>query len=414
MSSLSPQGATGPRKPGAATYLVSALALAAGLGLATGGLLLLQERAAAVSAPDIPPPLPVAVETVRIDGSYAIAERFAGRFEPARSSDLAFERGGRLVSVAVEEGDVTAEGAALARLDTALLEAQRTGLQAEKTRAEAELKLAERTTARQGDLSAKGFASDQRFDEAETQAISLRAQIAAIDAQLLGLRIELEKSTLRAPFGGAVATRLADPGAMLQAGQPVARLLEAGRPQARVGVPPERADGLRVGETYPLESSGKGYSGKLAALTPDIAAGTRTVGALFDVIGAADGAVRFGDIVRLSIERGVKADGAWLPLTALQEGDRGLWTVFVVRPAPADIETASVDTAESAKPLVRRDDLVVLREAVEILHVADGAAYVRGGLRSGDQIVSSGVNRLSQGQRVQISDAPGIQRIAAD
>lgn len=369
--------------------------MVAGGAILAGGaaVIALQERAASAADPLPRAPLPVETVAVALQDTYEIAERFAGRLEPARASDLSFERAGRLDAIGVEEGDRVGAEDALAELDTDLLRARRQGLQAQRARAAAELELAERTRSRQGDLSSKGFASEQRFDEAETRAITLTAEIAAIDADIAGLDIEIAKSTLRAPFPGVIAERLADPGAMLGMGAPVARLLEVDRPQARIGVPPEQAARLEAGRPYPLEVGGRTVEGRLVALRPDLATGTRTVAALFDVIAPPQGpALRFGDIVRLSLSAEAPGRGAWLPLSALQESVEGLWSVYTldlsdtVAPATAD---------DGAAPLP-----AIARKTVEALHVAEGRVFVRGALVEGERVVVSGVNRISLGQRV--------------
>ena len=89
----------------------------------------------------------------------------------------------------------------------------------------------------------------------------------------------------------------------------------------------------------------------------------------------------FGEVVELAVPREVAADGAWVPLSALSEGPKGLWQVLTV------IENDS-------------GDLQVGREAVDILHVAGSRAYVRGTLADGMRIVVSGSNRVVPGEPV--------------
>ena len=43
---------------------------------------------------------------VRLQSSYRIRETYAGRIESRRSSNLGFDRAGRVVSLAVDEGDL--------------------------------------------------------------------------------------------------------------------------------------------------------------------------------------------------------------------------------------------------------------------------------------------------------------------
>lgn len=347
----------------------------------------LQQRAA--DAPTPPPTPPLAVQTIQLERQegYDAVERYAGRLEAARQTVLAFERAGRVAEVRVEEGDRVAADALIARLDVARLEAERARLDAEKTRLEAQLLLAQRTVERQRRLANRQFASEQALDEAVANEAGLAASIASIDAQRAALEVDIDDALLTAPFDGLIASRSVDPGAFTGPGAPVAEILEVGRPQARIGLSPEQAERLREGDVYPIEINGRMAEGRLVALRPDIAPTTRTVPALFDV--TMTGGARppaFGEVARIGLTRRIEEPGAWVPLSALQEGLRGLWTVYVAVPAGED------------------EGWRIGQEAVEIIHIADGRAYVRTALPDGARIVAAGVNRITRGQRVQPID----------
>lgn len=401
------------RKAGA--WLVAALVAGGVFAGAATALQGLYARAEALQGPPQRPPLPVEAQRISLASSYAVTDRFAGRIETARETELAFERTGLVLDVAIDEGDRVAKDAVIARIDARSLEAQRDRLKADKSRIETELELAERTRSRQEDLSNKGFASEQRFDEAQANETALKAQIASMEAQIRQLEIDVEKSVLTAPFDGLIAERALDPGAVSQPGLAVARLLETGAPRARIGLPPDRAAELVIGQRYPLELGGAVVEGRLMALRPDLSPSTRTVAALFDLSGVVDlgaGAgpatatmALQGQIVRLARERDVTARGAWLPLSAMQESVKGLWSVYVLTPEPG----AFGDGADSAWR--------VGQEAVTPIHVSGQRVYVGGTLRDGASVILSGVNRVARGQLVRPvfrdSDAPTVDERAA-
>jgi hypothetical protein len=91
---------------------------------------------------------------------------------------------------------------------------------------------------------------------------------------------------------------------------------------------------------------------------------------------------RVGQTVTLVLTEQVDIEGGWIPLSALAEGDKGLWTVFRV----------TKESNERAR---------LLRESVEILHSSSAYAYVRGTLPSEALVVSAGLQRLSPGMAVQ-------------
>ena len=352
------------------------------VGAMAGGISVLHWRADAKASVDPSPPLPVATMTIAFEPGYAVQQRFAGRLEPARETPLAFERGGLVTDILVEEGDSVAAGQIIAVLDQAPLQARRDGLLADRRRSEAELELAKLTTARQADLNDKGFSSAQRYDEARLNAQAIEATIASIDAAISALDIDIEKSVIKAPFDGTVAERYLDQGRIVSAGMQVVHLMETGEVQVRIGLAPEVASGLEPGMAMTLEAGEQRLDAKLVSLRPDLTTATRTVPALFAVEDA-DG-LAFGDLVELVIDRDVEEGGAWVPLAALSEARNGLWSLLT--------------TVEDEGAVLAR------REAVEILHVDGERAFIRGSFIDGDKVIIGGDNRLVAGQRITISD----------
>jgi len=346
-----------------------------------GGIAVLHLRAGAVAVPDASPPITVAVQPVRLADGYTVTERFAGRLEPVRQTRLAFERPGLVIDVTVEEGDRVAEGAVIARLDTAKLEAERARLKAERGELVARQGLARVTLDRQRALASDGWQSKQRYDEARYTLAETSAAIERLDAAVASIDVDIRKSVLNAPYAGDVAARWIDEGAVVDAGTPVMEVLETGVRQVRIGVSVEAAQTLVAGRTYRLSAAGGEFRGRLISKRPDLQTGTRTVTVLLDAIGGE--AVPFGDIVELMLERRVPAEGMWLPIRALTEGRKGIWSVLVV------------DNGDG--------EAVIAREAVEVLHVDDGRAFVRGTLSGGTAIVVGGTNRIIPGQRVALA-----------
>ncbi len=351
------------------------------LGLMGGGIAALHLRAAAEPAVAANPPVRVEARPIRLDDGYRVTERFAGRLEPARETRLAFERAGLVLAVLFEEGDRVARGEVVARLDTAKLEAERDRLRAQRRELQAQEALAEATLERQEALATKGWQTEQRHDEARFGLAEIAAAIERVDAAIASVEVDIGKSVLTAPYAGSIAARSVDEGAVVAAGTPVVELLEAGARQLRVGVSVEAAKGLETGRLYPLDADGRALEGRLIAKRPDLQTGTRTVTVLLEVIGGE--AVPFGEVVELLLARRVPSAGAWLPLTALSEGRKGLWSVLTV---------------------VERDGRpTVAREAVEILHLDGGRAFVRGTIGAGTLVVLGGTNRIIPGQAVALA-----------
>ena len=79
----------------------------------------------------------LSVETLTAEAvdSYDVTRTYTGEIVALRASDLGFERGGELISVLVQEGDVVSVGMPLAQLDISNLQTQRQQLEAERARA---------------------------------------------------------------------------------------------------------------------------------------------------------------------------------------------------------------------------------------------------------------------------------------
>ncbi|NBB84151.1 MAG: efflux RND transporter periplasmic adaptor subunit, partial [Alphaproteobacteria bacterium] len=343
--------------------------------------------------------LPVRVVAAERQDGHTVSARFAGRLEPARRTALAFDAGGTLSAVLVDEGDAVALGDVVARLDTDRVEAQRRRLRASLASVEAELELARRTLERQQVLEQQGHASTQRLDEARLAVDALDARRAEVAAAVGEVDVALDKAVLRAPFAGTVAARHVDEGAVVGAGRPVLDLLETGRSEARIGVSPDAAATLTVGDTVAVAAGGRRLEARVTALRPDLSTGTRTVTVLLSV--ATPAATAYGDVVEVTVERPVATSGFWLPMTALVEGERGLWTVYTVRPAPDG------------------GGRVVGQEAVEVRHTEGDRVYVAGTLTDGAVVIADGTHRVIPGQRVRPVEAdtpaaPSLDLVEAD
>ena len=84
-------------------------------------------------------PLPVKTTNIQLVKNYQTVQSYTGEVVAMRTSEIGFERGGKLVQVLVDEGSRVRKGTVLARLDTANLQAQRRSLVAQKAQAEARL-----------------------------------------------------------------------------------------------------------------------------------------------------------------------------------------------------------------------------------------------------------------------------------
>lgn len=323
------------------------------------------------------------------NSAYPARSFYTGRVEPSRRSDLGFELGGQLHSVTVEEGALVSAGELLARLDTDRIDAQASEARARVAQAQAQTDLAASTLARLVEAREFDGVSAQELDEAKNRATTAEAALMAAKAQAQRIQVDLSKMQLLAPYDAVVLSRHFDEGQVLNPGQPVLSVQENTRLEVRIGIAGPAADTLIVGQEYPLLVNERPMMASLRSVVPVRSAVSRTVDAVFELetgkqAESQSGITRAGDLAQLELRRTLEVAGYWVPLTALAEGERGLWNAYVLVRAASE----SLYTVES--------------RAVEVLYQDGLRAYIDGALQPGELMVPSGLNRIVPGQQVRI------------
>ncbi|WP_017302652.1 efflux RND transporter periplasmic adaptor subunit [Nodosilinea nodulosa] len=409
------------------------LLLAVGIPLVQSRLVAQETEAAEPDAVNV-----LAVETLTVDAvsSYEVARAYTGKIAARRSSDLGFTRSGELVEVLVAEGDRVSSGQPLALLDTQSLLTQRRQIEAQLAQAQAQwlelqrgarqeaiaaaqaqvrdvdnqLALQQQQRERREFLYEQGAISKEQLDEfafgvdalaarrdsaqssldellngtRPEQVAAQQAVVQQLDASIASIDVDLNQSTLRAPFDGIVAVRQVDEGVVVGAGQTVVRLVESVAPEARIGMPTSAASRLRPGAAVTVKADTERFPATVKAVLPEVNPDTRTQVVVFQLGPEALTRVSPGETVRVTLSEAVPTSGLWLPIEALTQDIRGLWSAYGVVPA-----------AES-------DGYQVQPKAVEILHQESDRVLVQGALQGGDRIVASGVHRLVPGQQVRL------------
>ncbi len=199
-----------------------------------------------------------------------------GRIE-AIEIDIATKLAGRLEAVLAEEGDMVEAGQVVARMDTKSLAAQLRSAQAKVEQArrerdyavaivrqrESECSLAEKQLSRSRAMrrSDPGAISQEQIDHdvtavetARAACAAARAQLANVDASIEAAVAEAERitadiddSVLKAPRGGRVLYRLAEPGEVLAAGGKILTVLDLTDVYMTLFLPTEQAGRVSIG-----------------------------------------------------------------------------------------------------------------------------------------------------------------------
>jgi HlyD family secretion protein len=189
---------------------------------------------------------------------------------------IASEVAGRVVEQRMPEGEIVSAGAVLATIDPTVsrdrlsaaqaeldaLRESRAALAAQITTWTHHVETARAQVARVERLAQSELASEQSLDTArdavrqaegelerlEALSKSLDEQIASADARVSLARTELERTTVYAPQDGTVLVRAVEAGEVVQAGQPLALLVDLSRLELKVYLAVDELGKIRLGD----------------------------------------------------------------------------------------------------------------------------------------------------------------------
>ena len=139
--------------------------------------------------------------------SAALSSRYSGEFVSAQRSEVTPRIGGRVKSVAVDEGSLVESGAPLLELETEYLDLDVKAATAEVARATAALNEAERDAKRKTELVAKGSVSEAASLRSTSAYEQAKAGVDGAKARLAIAETRRADAVLRAPFRGVIEQR---------------------------------------------------------------------------------------------------------------------------------------------------------------------------------------------------------------
>ena len=311
-------------------------------------------------------------------GAEAALSAYAGEVRAREESPLAFRVGGNLVRRNVDAGARVQKGEVLALLDAGdfALHAQ-----AQLAAAEADLVRARGDRDRYAQLVGDQLISQSAYDAQVAAYKAAEGQARAARAQMDVMRNQEGYSQLRAPRDGVIASRQAEAGQVVAAGQTVFTLAADGGREVAIGLPENRIRQFSVGQPVMVElwnAPGQRLPGAIREIAPAADAQTRTYAARVSLVGDAQQQVELGQSARVYVQENGTQAALKLPLSAIQRGDDGKTTVWVVDPANGKVRA----------------------QAVQLGAYGDASVPVLGGVKAGDWVVAAGGHLLREGQVV--------------
>jgi membrane fusion protein, multidrug efflux system len=334
--------------------------------------------------PEAAPALrPVRTQVAEISGAAEV-RTYAGVAKAGLESDLSFRVPGTVEGVSVAVGTVVTRGQAIAHLDPTDYALRVKEAEAALAQARVGLRKGEADYERVRALYENNNAAKSELDAARAAADSARAQVTAAEQRREQARQQVGYTRLRAPFAGVISAVNINVNENVQAGQRAFLLTTVGEPEVEASVPevmiarvekglpatvafnalPERQYRARVTEVA--------YASVGSATTYPVVVQLEEVGPEVRPGMAAEVTLRFPGAA-------TDRDRIFLPPVAVGEDRNGRF-VFVL--------AAGGDTVQ--------------RRPVRVGELSSRGLEVTEGVAAGERVVTAGVRRLTDGERVKV------------
>lgn len=350
------------------------------------------------SEEEVPPPQAIPVKTITIASeSIPNVIELPGRVEPVREAEVRARVTGIVQERLYEEGTDVSAGQPLFRIDPRELRASSAQIEASLDRARATAANARAVVDRYRPLVEENAISGQEYDAAVAASREAAANVAQIRAQLESASLQLGYTTVRTPIAGRAGRAQVTEGALVSQAegtlmteieqispvyvsfaQSASEVLAIRRAVAAGELDLGEDDRVEVrltftdGTEYPI----RGYIDFLA-FSVDEDTGTVELRAEFP---NPTGLLLPGEFVRAQIYAGQVTSGIAVPQRAVTVNENG-GSVFVMN----------------------REGLAELRP-VQLGAMVDGRWIIEGGLRPGDVVIVSNLQKIRPGAAVTRAD----------
>lgn len=315
----------------------------------------------------------VKMDNLKQEASYAGEVR--GRYE----TSLAFQVGGKIIKRNVELGSVVQPGEILMEIDGKDIVQTVNVSAAQVASAESQLNLAATNLERYRILCEQGAISRAQLDQYQNAYEVSLAAVRQTTAQYRQGSNQLGYSTLVADRAGVISSLTAEAGQVVSAGQVVLTLVQDGEQEIQINIPESRIDEIRNAQQVSI-----GFwalpevtvRGKIREISPVADKVSRTYAVRVSLINP-PASVKLGMTANVVIGNSTNQQAVYIPLTSMYQ-------------------TGSVPNV-----WIIKDGVVSLRP-VKVGVFGDGKIQILEGLQDGDVIVTGGVQKLREGEKVRI------------
>ncbi len=351
---------------------------AAALGLAAAGC-----GRGGAGAPGGAPSFPPATVSAITLQSRPVerASEFMASLRSLRSSTIQPEVAGSVTRIFVKSGDRVRSGTPIAQIDPDRQQATVRSTEANRSGVEADVQYWRQQTARLEALVAAGAISRQEFEQAQNSLKTAEAKLATVDAQVSEDRVQLRYYRVVSPQDGVVGDIAIRPGDRVSPETVITTVDENSSIEAYIQVPLERAPDLRPGlPVQLLDAEGKvAATNPVTFVAPRVDATTQSV-LVKSLLKDLPPSVRSQQFARARIVWST-APGVTVPVVAVSRIS-GQYFCFVLE--------------------AQGGGFVAKQRPVQVGEVLGDDYVVTGGLKAGDRVVTSGIQKLADGAPVTV------------
>jgi membrane fusion protein (multidrug efflux system) len=317
------------------------------------------------------PPVNVEVMTVTAEPRLADTFYLPAVVEPNRIVTIASEVSGRIESIPLEEGCKVKAGDLLVKLNTDLILPEFDSARAQVKRDQIEFD-------RMTNLSKENAATQRDLDNATSQ-------LAISKARFEGISARLERTSILAPTNGVLNDLLVEEGEYVEAGNPVAQVVDVDTVKVVVEIPERDVSFFSIGGKAQVFANTRDSNEPLTGTITFISelADPRTRSTRTEItLNNKQRLLRSGQIVKVRLTRRILKDAIMVPLLAVIPME--------------DSKAVYVVNSSEAK-----------RREVEIDIIRGDQVRIKSGLEPGDKLIIAGHRFVAPGQKVNI--VPGMK-----
>lgn len=341
-------------------------------------------------APDsVEPELPAArvrVATARITHAPVLIET-TGTVRPVQRASLSAKVMGAIEELPITLGQSVHAGDVVARIGAGEISAR-------VLQAKSQLNVARRDLERERDLLAKGASTADMVKGLEDRLALTQAMVGEAEAMLA-------YTTLRAPFDGVVARKLANPGDLAAPGMPLMEIEGTGAFEVEAALPDSLADKLAVGTelSVSVPVANVTFAGNVAEISSAADPSAHTVLAKITVPSGT--AVRSGQFARLQIP-GAVVPTLLVPASAVSTIGQ-IERVFVAERNAATVDAPkTTNSRQASAPGSSRATLRLIRTGAVRGPAGQQHVEILSGVDDGEQVVVEPPAGLRDGQLLEI------------